>query len=85
MPTSRRQRRPKRENKKKRKAAEDAANEAEKKKKEDEARKSWENKKKDLEDGIKVVKVEIKHQNDSMKAAFSRGGRFQDPRVKDSC
>lgn len=76
------------ENELKRMAEDDAVAEKEAKKKkleEDEVKKGWEAKKKTLEDKLKIVAESIKHQNDSMKAAFSRGGRIKDSRVKDSC
>ena len=46
---------------------------------------SWESKKKDILDKLKIVTEEIKMQNEVMVAALSRGGRINDTRVKDSC
>ena len=68
----------------KRKAEEAAAGEqaAKKRKEEQEAQqKTWDEKKKKLEDQIRELQEEIKNENASLMAAVSRGSRLKEPEV----
>ena len=59
--------------------------EAKKKKEEiEEAKKSWENKNKDLKNKLKVVEEIIKNENNALTAAVSRGMRENDENIKES-
>ena len=42
-------------------------------------KRTWEEKKKKLEDSIREIQVEIKNENESLMAAVSRGSRLKEP------
>ena len=42
-------------------------------------KRTWEGKKKKLEDSIREIQVEIKNENESLMAAVSRGSRLKEP------